>query len=317
MTLVRNKFFILYSISCILFTSNVAFAQMFDAEGNLPSIELNMEVYESLKKSESSDKQDPKTLPLLAADNAKNTSQTEQPFKPSGFIESGVNASTLNNNYGSWVGEYVKSEINTAPDSRWNLQLLNQREFGEYGQYAVIGNTYNFNEDWYSVVSVGGASHGFFLPRYRIDAFLNHKLLDDKSLVATLGFGTSKAIIDAHKDNSIFVGATYYFPQLWILQGGIRFNQSNPGNVLSASEFIAVTEGEDKKHFITLRYGFGREAYQIIGQSNTISNFSSNQISLELRQWLSDNWGFDARGEYYHNPNYDRRGINIGAFYEF
>ena len=238
------------------------------------------------------------------------------PFKRSGYVEAGGNYSHLNNNYGSWIGEYVKGEIQTDSKNRWNAEIDNQKEFGSDGVYGVIGNTHQFNEDWYSVVDIGAGSNAFFLPELRIDAFINRKLLPDKRLVATLGVGYSKAQ-ETYDDKSVFVGATYYFPRLWVVQGGVRYNYSNPGGVDSTSAFVAVTEGEDKKHFVTLRYGFGKEAYQIIGPSSAISDFNSNITSLDWRQWVVDRWGFDLRGEYYHNPNYDRNGINFGVFHEF
>ena len=238
------------------------------------------------------------------------------PFKANGYVEAGGNYSHLNNNYNSWAGQYVKGEIQTDPHNRWSAELINQREFGDTGQYGVLGNTHEFNENWYSIVNLGLGNDAFFLPRFRADVFINRKLLKDKSLVATLGYGYSKAQ-DTYDDNSLFVGATYYFPRRWIVQGGVRYNYSNPGGVDSTSGFVALTEGEYQKHFITARYGFGREAYQIIGPSTAISDFESHIVSLDWRQWVAKQWGFDLRGEYYHNPNYDRNGVNFGVFHEF
>ena len=237
-------------------------------------------------------------------------------FKPSGYVEGGGDYHSVTHNYGNWVGEYVKGEVQTDPDNRWNAELLNQKEFGSEGVYGDIGNTHVFNEDWYSAVTAGVGADSLYLPRYRADAFLNRKWLDSRQLITTVGLGADE-FKDGHKDQSIFFGGTYYFVAPWILQGGVRINDSTPGSVTSAYEFVALTQGESKHHFLTLRYGFGREAYQILGPGQSISDFASQQLSLELRQWLGEDWGFDARGEQYHNPNYDRTGINLGVFKEF
>ncbi len=244
------------------------------------------------------------------------TAAPAPPFTPSGFVEAGGNYHDVSDNFGNWLGEYLKGEVQTDPNNRWNAELLNQRAFKSTGQYGNIGNTHTFNEDWFSSINAGVGDGGFYLPRYRIDAFINKKWLADRQLVTTFGLGMVKAM-DVHKDKSLFLGATYYFKTPWIIQGGVRFNKSDPGNVYSSSQFVAVTQGEDKKHFVTLRVGFGKEAYQVIGPSQTLSDFSSQQVSLELRQWVRPDWGFNVRGERYHNPNYDRTGINFGVFKEF
>ena len=237
-------------------------------------------------------------------------------FAPKGFVEAGGNFSSLSKNYQNWSGEYAKGEYQADQDNRWSGELLNQREFGAEGNYGAIGNTHNWNENWYSTVNVGGGSSAFFLPKYRVDAFINRKWLDDRQLITTLGFGDYKAQ-DVHEDRSVFLGATYYFKEPWILQGGVRFNNSSPGSVNSTSEFVAVTQGRDKEQFITLRYGYGKEAYQIVGVGNTLSDFNSQIISLEIRKWLGKKWGVNARGEEYLSPNYNRIGGSLGVFREF
>jgi len=237
-------------------------------------------------------------------------------FVPTGYVEAGGDFHSVTNHFGDWAGEYLKGQVQSDASNSWNGEALNQREFGATGAYGDIGNTHIFNEDWYTSVTAGAGDGGIYLPRYRLDAFLNKKWLDNRQFITTVGLGFDKAV-DDHHDASAFLGATYYFQAPWIIQGGIRFNRSDPGNANSTSQFVAVTEGTNKHHFITLRYGFGEEAYQIIGPSTTLSDFHSQQLSLELRQWLSDDWGFNALGERYHNPSYDRTGITLGIFKDF
>ena len=238
-------------------------------------------------------------------------------FTPSGFIEWGANADYVSHNYGNWLGEYLKGEVQTDPNNRWNAQILNQREFGSTGEYGNIGNTHTFNEDWFSSVTAGIGNGGLYLPRYRIDGFINRKWLDDRQLITTFGLGIDGAMDNIHKDQSVFLGATYYFKARWIVQGGIRINDSTPGDVYSTSQFIAMTQGKDKEYFITLRFGFGHEAYQVIGAGQTLENFPSQQLSLNWRKWVGQDWGLNLIGEQYHNPNYNRTGITLGVFKDF
>ncbi len=239
-----------------------------------------------------------------------------QPYKTSGYVETGGDYHSISNNYGDWYGEYVKGQIQTDPDNIWNGEFTNQTEFHENGQYGAIGDTHIFNPKWFGSATLGVGNDASYMPRYRADVFLNRKLLDREQLIATVGLGDYKSM-DVHEDRSLFLGATYYFQDPWIIQAGIRGNNSSPGDVNSTSQFIAVTQGKDKDYFLTLRYGFGTEAYQIIGPNTALSDFHSDQLSLEWRKWVSKRWGFDVRGEDYHNPNYDRLGVNFGVFREF
>jgi len=231
-------------------------------------------------------------------------------------VEVGGNIHTLNSGYPNWSGEYLKGEYKSDTDNVWNAMLLNQRQFGSTGYYGSVGNTHVIDEDWFTNLSVGGSTSGVFLPTYRVDGFINRKWLDRRQLITTLGMGYYKSR-DSYTDNSLFVGATYYFESPWILQGGVRFNRSTPGRVYSMSEFIALTHGREGERLLTGRYGFGKEAYQVIGPGNVLSEFHSHTASLQWRQWVEENWGFDLLGETYFSRNYDRKGINGGVFLEF
>ncbi len=160
------------------------------------------------------------------------------------------------------------------------------------------------------------------LAQFRADAFLNRKWLERRNLITTVGLGWNDSR-NGYSDYSGFLGASYYFDAPWIIQGGVRFNNSRPGNVTSTSSFLALTYGRQNDYFLTLRYGFGKEAYQVIGEGNTLVDFRSDIVSLNWKQWVQTGtatekgWGFDMTGEYYDNPTYSRTGIILGVFREF
>jgi YaiO family outer membrane protein len=236
-------------------------------------------------------------------------------------VEVGGNFSSVTNNQGNWAGQHIRGEFQTDQANRWNALLLHQRKFKENGNYVAVGNVHEINQDYSTDVTIG-AGEGIFMPRLRADAFLNRKWLERRNLVTTFGLGTNKSR-NGYSDFSGFLGASYYFDSPWIIQGGARFNNSSPGDVFSASYFLAVTQGRHNDYYLTLRYGFGKEAYQVIGTGNTLVDFRSQIVSLNWRQWVEKStetekgWGFDATGEYYHNPNYNRTGITLGVFKEF
>jgi YaiO family outer membrane protein len=237
------------------------------------------------------------------------------PKQLTNYFEAGGDYLTLTNGFGYWAGGYARGVV-TEGKNIWNAEVNGQHEFGDAGVYLAAGDTYNFNPDWYGSLTVGSSAGGFFWPRLRGDGFINRKWMARRQLITTFGFGYY-ASKDVHRDHSFFVGSTYYFTKPWILEEGIRFNVSNPGSVFSPASFVAVTQGRNQQHYITVRAGFGVEAYQLVGPTVALNDFQSRTFTAIWRQWLGTNWGVNLVGDYYHSPFYLRGGASIGFFREF
>jgi YaiO family outer membrane protein len=265
----------------------------------------------------------PASANLASANSPQGSSQqpgADVPPQPgpkqlSNYVEAGGDYLTLTNGYGFWAGGYARGVV-TKGNNIWNAEVNGQHEFGDAGVYLAAGDTYNFNPDWYGSLTAGSSVRGFFWPRFRADAFINKKLMARKQLITTFGLGYYAAK-DIHRDHSFFVGTTYYFTKPWILEEGIRFNISNPGSVFSPAGFVAVTQGRNQQHYITLRAGFGVEAYQLVGPTVTLTDFESQTFTVTWRQWVGANWGVNLVGDYYHSPFYIRDGASFGFFREF
>lgn len=231
------------------------------------------------------------------------------------YVEAGGSYRQLSNGFGRWSGGYARGVLLQGKNI-WNGEVNGQHEFGDAGVYLAAGDTYNFNSDWYASLTLGSSVGGFFWPRFRADAFVNRKWAARKQLITTFGFGYYAAK-DVHRDRSFFLGTTYYFQGPWIIEDGVRFNISNPGTVFSPSGFVAVTEGRNKQHYVTVNAGFGQEAYQLIGPSAVLTRFASQTLTITWRQWVGKNWGFNLVADYYHSPFYQRGGGSLGLFKEF
>ena len=235
--------------------------------------------------------------------------------KMSGDFEAGDLHYGLSNGYGTWNGVFLRGELHVDPINTWNAEIVNLREFGDQGTLFVIGNTHDFGPEWYTNTSVSSSNGGLFLPQLRLDAAINKKWLKRLNLITTAGIIAIKSK-DVHVDNGLLLATSYYFEQPYILEGGIIFNHSNPGAVNSTAKYMALTYGAEKHRFLSLRYGFGEEAYQIVGGNNLLSDFNSNTLTATWRQWVQKDWGFQLRAESYHNPYYDRNGGEIGLFWD-
>ncbi len=282
----------------------------------------------------------PQGVPVIGAQPMPEEMILEQPARPvpgepglpvkalapsavsPNFVEAGVNYSAVSKNQGDWFGQGVRGEFQYSETDRFKAEYLHQRQFRDSGNYFSVGNVHSFDEDWYSDVNIGTSTGGFFLPTYRVDAFLNKKWLEGRNFVTTIGYGHFQSR-DIYADNSLFFGTTWYFHPYWIFENGIRYNISSPGSINSASGFLAITNGRTENYFVTLRYGYGREAYQLIGPGNLLSEFYSHNVSFIWRQWMLSDWGYDndwgfsTRVDYYTNPNYNRVGGYFGVFREF
>jgi YaiO family outer membrane protein len=237
------------------------------------------------------------------------------PKQLTNHVEAGGDYLTLTNGFGHWAGGYARG-VFAEGKNIWNAEVNGQQEFGDAGVYLAAGDTYNFNPDWFGSLTAGSSVGGFFWPRFRTDAFINKKWMAHKQLITTFGF-SYYAAKDVHRDHSFFAGSTYYFTGAWILEEGIRFNVSNPGSVFSPAGFVAVTQGRNLRHYLTLRAGFGKEAYQLIGPTATLTDFQSQTLTVTWRRWVGESWGINLVGDCYRSPFYTRGGASFGFFREF
>jgi YaiO family outer membrane protein len=231
------------------------------------------------------------------------------------FVETGGSYRDLSNGYGHWAGGYARGVVVVGQDTV-NAEVNEQYEFGDTGAYIAAGDTHVFNSGWYGSLTLGSSIGGFFWPRFRSDGFINRKWSERKQFVTTLGVSYIMAK-DVHRDTGLFLGGAYYFQKPWLLEGGVRLNLSNPGEVFSPFGFVAVTQGRNKHHYVSLNVGAGQEGYQIIGPTTVLTSFASQTVTLTWRQWLGNKWGVNVVADYYHNPFYQRNGGVIGVFREF
>ena len=231
------------------------------------------------------------------------------------YVESGGSYEALTEGFGRWTGGYIRGVYKQGSNA-WNAEANGQHEFGDAGTYFALGDTHTFTRDWYASLSAGSSVKGFFWPRFRADAFVNKKWLSRKQWISTVGYGFYEAK-DVHRNQYFYLGSTYYFSKPWIVEQGFYSNLSDPGKVLAPSGFVAVTEGRNQYHYITVRAGFSEEGYQLIGPTVTLNQFQSETLTITWRKWIRRSGGLNFVADCYHNPFYTRGGSSFGFFKEF
>jgi len=230
-------------------------------------------------------------------------------------LELSAGAQSLTGGFGNWRDVTLRGTYG-LPSHVLQGELSQNHRFGVDGTFVGISDTYTFNPDWYGSVALGAGDGAFYLPKLRVDATLYRKFLPGRNLVASVGVGYYDAPT-GYTDRSVSLGAAYYFEAPWIVEGGVRFNTSNPGSVRSQQQFVALTWGRAKQDLVTGRYGWGSEGYLAVAAGAQLVNFKSREASLSWRHWLTPSTGVLVGANRYTNPSYRRSGVNVGIFHDF
>ncbi len=239
-----------------------------------------------------------------------------------GYVEVGGGHADLTGPYGDWNDFYIRAMM-SSDRNVFNGEVTREGRFGGSGWFGNLGWTRTLSPDWFFQVSAGGSAGGFFLNRYSADGLINRKLLKRRQLVVTAGGGYDQSKTVNHDFRSQ-AGAAYYFNWPIVLQGGFLWTYSNPGDILARVQYLAATEGHDKEHFVSLRYEWGREGYEVIGEAtpttpaySVATNFPEHTITGTWRQWIGPNWGVNFNIEQHQEPAYHRIGGTVGVFLDF
>jgi YaiO family outer membrane protein len=240
----------------------------------------------------------------------------QQPTTPlTSTVTAGVGANAVSGGFGDWRSAFVRGAFVRGS---WVVmpEVVVSHQFHDEGTYFGLSATHVINEDWYVFAAAATSRGGFYLPRARAAATVYRKLLASRRLVVNAGTSYHEAK-DVHRDVSLSTGAAYYFTAPWILEGGMALNRSNPGSVQGASGYAALTRGREGAYYLVGRVGVAREAYQIVGPSETVTDFHSTTALVSWRRWTSRSVGVTAGVEWYRNPFYHRTGATIGAFWQY
>lgn len=234
---------------------------------------------------------------------------------PSRSLDVSTGYQQLTGGYSSWRQLTIHG-IYEKDQHVFQGELSNKREFNTSGNFLGLTDTYTINDDWFTSGSLGIGDGAFYLPRVRFDGFLYRKWLPKKNFVSSLGVGYYNAP-DGHIDRSLALGGAYYFDQPWVVEGGVRFNRSNPGGVNTHQQFIATSFTPDQQNSFSARFAWGSEGYVPLAVKTSIVGFNSKDASVSWRHRLDKHWGFSLSANRYQNPSYSRSGVDVGISHQF
>ena len=206
-------------------------------------------------------------------------------------------------------------------------EALQERKFGRKGGIAAGAYTRVFSPDWYGTGTVALGHGGPNWATWRADGQLSRKWLAQRQLVTSAALYYARYRDDGsdafvkldlsrtdRSDRGLRLSTAWYLPLPAVLEAGITFNRSEPGNVYSHMPYVAATYGREGGQYLSLRVASGTEGYQALGFSQQLVNFRSDSVALTWRRWLGPRWGFTAQGEAYRNSSYRRQTLGVGLF---
>lgn len=230
-----------------------------------------------------------------------------------GLLEVAGFAHHVSDQFGHWRGGRLRAVLPTGSQDVVYVEAMAQRAFNDDGQYASLAHQHAFGGSWSTFLSVAGGTGDFVLPDLRVDALLTRSLLPSGRLRLSAGGGwvVSK---DVYRDRAALASLAAWLGDGVVLEAGGRFNWSRPGDVASRRAHVALTLGRDGTRYVVFRGGAGTEAYQLTGSGATERKFHSREVALSWREWLGHRVGVAVGGEWYRNPFYTRRGVQVGLF---
>lgn len=225
----------------------------------------------------------------------------------------------LTGGYASWQDTALRG-LYRKGDHLWGMDLVHADRFSEKGDYAGLQDTLELNPDWRVSLGYGMGSRVNWLPRYRLDGFVHHNWAAQRNWVTSLGLGEYRAH-DEYRSRWASIGLSAYMDSdslgPWVAQAEVRWTRTDPGQVDTRQQFVALTWGKHRIDQITWRHAWGREGWQALGDARLLVDFASRQDTLAWRHWIDAQWGVRLEAEHYRNDQYRRTGVSLGVFRDF
>lgn len=254
-------------------------------------------------------------LSTPGAGNATVPQPLPEPYAPErAAIEVVLDNGRMNNGYGGATAVAVRGMMVTSYGI-WQGELDRQSRFGFAGEYGTLSLTHDINEDYYFLVGAGAGSSELF-SKWRVDVAGYRKFGPDRRFVAGIGAYYAPGQDSGRSDQGLVLSTLAYFPSV-VLEGGLRFNRANPGQVYGPSQYIAATIGSDEKRALVIRVEHAREAYQVLSTGTERVDYNSMSYAIQWRERVSRDLLLLVGVQYYLNPFYNRTYGEIGFRWSF
>jgi len=253
---------------------------------------------------------------LLAAvsSSAPTAAQSQSPLPgglPGAWFETNAFRQRVTNDFGDWSGIYLRG-VKPGMRDTYYAEVLALEAFGERGIQGGVTHRHDWSGNFFHAIGATVGSGAAILPQARLDATLGVRFGDRKQWQATAGGSYVKSVTDLY-DVAGTSSLAWYAPRALLLETGVRYNLSRPGEIQSHRLFGVAVLTPSPRRSVSLRTSGGTEGWQIISSTTTLQRFSSQEYSLSWREKVSGPWALTMQGDVYRNPFYVRSGVTIGV----
>jgi len=230
---------------------------------------------------------------------------------PGAWFEVNTFRQRVTNDFGDWSGVYLRGVKPGARDTYY-AEVLALEAFGERGVQGGVTHRHDWSPSFFHTLGATVGSGASILPQGRVDGTLGTRFGDRKQWQATAG-GSYVKSVTALFDVAATSSLAWYAPRVLLLETGVRFNISRPGEVRSHRLFGAAVLTPSPRRSFSVRAIAGTEGWQIVNTTITLQRFASQEYSLSWREKISGPWALTLHGDAYRNPFYVRSGGTIGV----
>ena len=217
----------------------------------------------------------------------------------------------VSNGYGDWSGAYARVIVPGARNTLF-LDALGVRGFGERGVQGGVAHRLAWNDRWFHMLGVNVGDGSPLFPRYRTDGLIGRRW-GATGAVQTVAGASYVQSIATLSDVALLGAATWYAPNGFVLESGIRYNTSRPGDINSHRvHAIAMYAPNSRRSFSTRLIG-GTEGWQIVNVGTTLTRFASQELALAWRERIGTSRALNVQFDRYSNPYYTRMGVTLGV----
>lgn len=227
------------------------------------------------------------------------------------WVEANGFAQQVTNDFGDWSGGYARVVLPYERNT-WFADALALKAFGENGFQVGVTQRHDWNSRVFQMIGASVGSGAAILPRGRVDAAVGVRLGEQRRVQATGGVSYVKSVTELY-DVAGTASLAWYAPHNLLLEAGLRYNTSRPGDIQSHRISGTTIWTPSARRSFSLRAIGGTEGYQVVRTGTTLTQFHSKEIALAWREKITGPWALSVQGDWYNNPSYTRSGVTIGV----
>ena len=253
-------------------------------------------------------------LGTMLAASCTSTLSAQAPLAgglPGRWIEANALVQSVTGGYGDWQGGYIRAVRPSAHDTWW-VDALALRAFGERGIQVGAAHRHDWSTRVFHMLGGSFGNGASIMPRGRVDGGIGVRLGAERRWQAMGGASYVKSVSEL-SDVAGVASLAYYAPIAVIIETGVRYNVSRPGDVASHRLWMSSAWTPSPRRTLSLRAIGGSEGWQTISTGKTLARFHSQELSAAWREKVLGPWALSAQGDWYRNPFYTRSGVTLGV----